>query len=216
MHMTIHLSDVTTDKALKLLSALEFAHLLERDPDESPASIQMDSKDAVDVASAYLEQVLQEKQSSQFETTPARPDFACPRDAADCDLFIDDVAGFHLQDALDAWMQGRLDRKLALIYPLPVVGRTAPSNLVTIAEAQRMLGWPTHSLYNFAYTQSVDFIYSNGSYKLTHEQVAILKLAKTIAEATGRSRLGSEVFRQATRAFFAAFPQYARKLLRAS
>lgn len=216
MHMTITLTDVTTDNALKLLSALEFADLIQRDTTTSVASISMDAQDAVTVADAYVRSLASVKDGnpSQNETTPATPAF--PQDAGDCDLFVDDVAGFHVQRALDAWVQGRYNRSLPLNCPLPVVGRTTPSNLVTIAEAQRILDWPVHSLYNFVYTQSVDFVRANNAYKLTREQVAILKLAKAIADATGRSRMGSEVFRQATRAFLAAFPVYTAQMRRAS
>lgn len=215
MQMTVTLDNVTTDKALRLLSALEFGHLLE------DTKIEMNQKDAVEVAEEYLKSLLPQK-SSQIETIrePVKR-VKLPQDAGDCDLFVDDFQGFHLQAALDAWFHGHGIKEAYLPYPLPRIGNMSKRNLVTVPYAGKLLGHKSTGLYSFIYTGSVESAHLRGSqcYWLTREQVAILRLAQEISQATGRKRLSPKIIRQATCAFLAAFPEYmeeARLLRRAA
>lgn len=205
--ITVMLENATTDSAVTLLSALEVSGLLSR--------IQMRTEHA-----EHAEHT-EHTEHTEPLPTPLEPAYQAPSapvSAADFDLFVDDFLGFELQRSLDTWvntpLKARQPRRRGKGSALPVIGETTPQNLVTLTTATRLLGWTEGRLYSSVADGVYDtvpdgFAGAYAQYYFTREQVAILKLSETLAQAVGLQRRSPRIVREATAAFLSTFQQYA-------
>lgn len=219
MRMTVTLDNVTTDRALNLLSALKAVDLIpdtieHTGPQETHLTIETPEEPAEPAEPAGPAG----PEPSQIETVSEMVSHPAPEPyfvtAADFDLFMDDLWGFSCQRVLDAWVQQEPNANpYHLSVPLPKVGSHQRANLVSAADAAALVDVNYTTLMfrtrrnMIAPFTSVTF---GGRYhtRFSREQVVIMAVAETLREALGYETMTKGILLQATTAFLDAYPAY--------